>query len=72
MTEALATQGPLAVTLYITSNFQNYASGVFTDNSCANKNPNHAVNLVGYGTQNGQDYYILRNSWGKYGLNENI
>ena len=64
LTEALATKGPLAVTLYVTSNFQNYVSGVYTDTSCANRSPNHAVNLVGYGTQSGKDYYILRNSWG--------
>lgn len=65
VTEALATKGPVTVALYVTSNFQNYVSGVFTDTTCGNnRSPNHAVNFVGYGTENGQDYYILRNSWG--------
>lgn len=43
--------------------FQFYSSGVFTG-TCG-KNLDHAVNVVGYGTdKNGLDYYILRNSWG--------
>lgn len=58
-----------------TRSFQLYSGGVYTDYEGCNKNsgkgsdtlPNidHAVVLVGYGTQNGQDYYILRNSWGE-------
>lgn len=42
--------------------FQLYSSGVFTS-KCGNK-LDHGVALVGYGTMNGLDYYILRNSWG--------
>ena len=41
--------------------FQLYKSGVFTD-ACGT-GLDHAVALVGYGTLNGLDYYILRNSW---------
>ena len=41
--------------------FQLYKSGVFTG-KCGTT-LDHAVALVGYGSQNGLDYYILRNSW---------
>ncbi len=43
------------------STFQLYKSGVFTG-KCGTT-LDHAVALVGYGSQNGLDYYILRNSW---------
>ena len=63
-TRAISTVGPISVALYVTSNFQRYKSGVFFDNSCPIYGANHAVTLVGYGSLNGQDYYILKNSWG--------
>jgi len=45
--------------------FQRYSSGVFDNSSCGT-NLDHAVLLVGYGTDadSGVEYYTMKNSWG--------
>lgn len=69
------TVGPVSIAIEAdTRSFQLYSKNIYNDFEGCNSNsktkgadslPNidHAVVLVGYGTENGQDYYILRNSW---------
>jgi len=62
--EAVATVGPIAISVDAAS-WGGYSSGVF--HGCNQKNPDidHAVVLVGYGTDTKLgDYWIVRNSWG--------
>ena len=39
-----------------------YQSGIISSN--CGENVDHAVLAVGYGTENGLDYFLLKNSWG--------
>jgi len=43
--------------------FQFYKSGVLDSAACGTS-LNHGVISVGYGTENGKDYFLVRNSWG--------
>jgi len=62
----LAEVGPLAVAVYA-SNWSFYSGGVYS--GChydSNIAINHAVQLVGYGSDPSEgDYWIVRNSWGE-------
>lgn len=46
------------------ASFQMYHSGVYSDPSCG-ATIDHTMQLVGYGTLQGQPYWILKNSWGR-------
>merc|ERR1712051_469093 len=62
MKAALAQQ-PLAVSIEADKKvFQTYKSGVLDSTSCGTK-LDHAVLAVGYGTENGKDYWLVKNSW---------
>lgn len=42
---------------------QHYTGGIIDDPNCGT-DLDHAVTAVGYGSEGGKDYLLVRNSWG--------
>lgn len=64
--EAIATAGPVAVSINAhRKSFMLYKEGVYYDPECTAENLSHDMLVVGYGIdRRGQEYYIVKNSWG--------
>jgi len=63
--EALANVGPVSVAVDANSSWQMYSSGVLKPLFCPGSRLDHGVAAVGYGTDGGKDYWIIKNSWGE-------
>ncbi|XP_056636240.1 digestive cysteine proteinase 2-like [Diorhabda sublineata] len=70
---AIFKEGPISVSIDASQKtFRFYSNGVYYDENCANgaDDLNHAVLAVGYGTMNGEDYWLIKNSWSTYWGND--
>ncbi|GFU52294.1 cathepsin L [Nephila pilipes] len=71
--QVVATVGPVSVAIDAHhESFHDYKVGVYDEPECGNEMSDltHAVLVVGYGTEEGKDYWLIKNSWGEsFGVN---
>ncbi|EGG23293.1 hypothetical protein DFA_05425 [Cavenderia fasciculata] len=65
--EVIATIGPVTgaidTHLGIDPDFYFYQSGVYSSPICTSWSYDHQIHIIGYGTYQGTDYWLIRNSW---------
>ncbi|GFU52292.1 cathepsin L [Nephila pilipes] len=71
--QAVAKIGPISVAINSEAEgFHSYKNGIYDEPNCPNSvaDLTHAVLVIGYGTENGTDYWLVKNSWGPtWGMN---
>ena len=65
MKQELYQRGPLACGIAVPDALEDYTGGIFCDDT-GDMEIVHDVSIVGYGEEDGQKYWLVRNSWGTH------
>jgi len=62
---AVGTAGPVSVAFQVLPDFKLYVGGIYSNPNCSSsaETVNHAVLNIGWGEENGVEYWIVKNSW---------
>jgi hypothetical protein len=62
----VAKTGPVITVMKALDSFLFYSRGIYDDPKCSRRRDDvdHAILIVGYGRENGMDYWLIKNSWG--------
>ncbi|XP_078280320.1 procathepsin L-like [Rhinoraja longicauda] len=60
----VANIGPISIAIDASRHsFQYYKEGIYYDEQCSNKDVNHAMLAIGYGRENGLNYWLIKNRY---------
>ena len=62
---AIMSDGPVEAAFTVYSDFETYSSGIYQHVSGSYEG-GHAIRIVGWGTEDGTDYWKVANSWNPY------
>jgi len=65
MMQEIYQRGPIACGIAVPEALEEYTSGVYCDDT-GDQEIVHDIEIVGYGEEDGQKYWLVRNSWGTY------
>lgn len=62
MKHEISTNGPIEVSITVYEDFEVYSSGVYV-HTYGEELGGHAMKAIGWGTENGVNYWLVANSW---------
>ena len=65
MKQEIAQRGPIACDIAVPQALDDYTGGIYCDET-GDMDVVHVVSVVGYGVEDGQKYWLVRNSWGTH------